>query len=404
MVKKIAVLGLVGVASLTFAIHCPKCGNPNHKCGSVNAAVAVQNELNITAKAAFLVEANSGKVLFSKDENKRLPIASMTKITTLAVIYDALKNGELKMDDKVMVSKTASGMGGSQAFLDFDAEYVVEDLIKSIIIASANDSCVALAEKIAGSETEFVARMNKLAASLDMTNTKYANCTGLPAAESYSCAADVAKIYSYLMKSPYYNYKSNEEPINKIWMYDLTHPSGRVTGLTNTNKHVRFMNECLGGKTGFTAEAGHCITIAAQKGEMKPVAVIIGASNSDTRFAESRALVEHVFNAYENRLIVDANAILGSVEIKRGLKNSVEVRAKENYYKLLKKGEPAAASVAIELNKDAKAPVDANTALGKVIVLDEGNVVREIAIVPVETVKELGYMDAVKVLTKKFKL
>jgi D-alanyl-D-alanine carboxypeptidase (penicillin-binding protein 5/6) len=112
-----------------------------------------------------------------------------------------------------------------------------------------------MAEHIAGSESEFVTRMNELAQRLGMQDTNYVNCTGLPAADNYSCAADVAKVYQYLMRSPYYSYKSNDTPINLTWMYDLTHPSGRVTGLTNTNKHARFFNGCVGGKTGFTQEA-----------------------------------------------------------------------------------------------------------------------------------------------------
>jgi D-alanyl-D-alanine carboxypeptidase (penicillin-binding protein 5/6) len=412
--KKSLSVGLIAVtATAAFAFACPKCGNPHHTCSNVSAIAAnvyagqqAAQELNITAKAAFLLEANSGKVLFTKDENKRLPIASMVKITTLAVIYDAMAAGEISMGDKVLVSREASGMGGSQAFLDFDAEYPVEDLIKSIIIASANDSCVAMAEHIAGSETEFVNRMNALANKLGMENTNYVNCTGLPAAENYSCAADVAKVYQYLMRSPFYGYKTADgTPINKIWMYDLTHPSGRVTGLTNTNKHVRFYNDCVGGKTGFTGEAGHCITVAANRGNMKPVAVIIGASASDVRFAESASLLNHVFTGYENKLVVDKNQKIGTVRVKKSAVESVDVYAKENYFDLVKRGEKnALPSVNVQLNETITAPNAKENAVGKIIVTDEGAVVREIDIICGADIDKLGLWDAVKIVGKNFKI
>lgn len=406
--KRFLVLGTCVVSAVVMMaagvwLVCPKHVNGHtHGCVAASTLGAQERvqELNVTAKAAFLVEANSGKVLFAKDENKRLPIASMVKITTLGVIFDALKDGAISMGDKVMVSPTASGMGGSQAFLDFDSEYVVEDLVKSIIIASANDSCVAMAERIAGSESEFVGRMNALAGRLGMSNTNYVNCTGLPAANSYSCAADVAKMYQYIMKSPFYNYNG----MNKVWMYDLSHPSGRVTGLTNTNRHARFFEGCVGGKTGFTAEAGHCITVAAVRGAMKPLAVIIGAKDSQARFNESGALLNHVFNGYENKLIVDANQKIATMRLKNAFADEVGVYARENYYDLVKKGAgEVAPTVTVELGECVNAPVKRDTAVGKVIVTDEGVVVREIDVVTGVDVDDLNFYEAVKKATGVYK-
>jgi len=372
---------------------------------SVNATTEVEKgDLNITAKAAFLIEANSGKVLFAKDENKRLPIASMVKITTLAVIYEALEAGQIKMADMVTVSREASGMGGSQAFLDFDSEYSVQDLIKSIIIASANDSCVAMAEHIAGSESEFVARMNDLAKRLGMENTNYANVTGLPAANAYSSAADVAKVYQHIMKSPFYNYKIGDQCMNLTWMYDLTHPSGRVTGLTNTNRHARFFNGVIGGKTGFTAEAGHCIAVASQRGAMKPLAIIVGGKDSTTRFNESAALMNHVFNGYENKLILDHNVSVGTVRLKKSMQDEISVFAKESFFDLVKKGvKEAAPTVSIELFDGVRAPIAKDSVLGKVIITDEGVVVREIDVVAGVDIDGLNYFDAIKKVTRQYK-
>ncbi|MDR0462500.1 MAG: D-alanyl-D-alanine carboxypeptidase [Christensenellaceae bacterium] len=411
MIKKILVIGLTTVAAASALLTVKPCCK---HCNSVNATIApiaqvmakekTSMEVNVTAKAAFLVETNSGKVLYTKDENKRLPIASMVKITTLAVIYDALEAGQIKMDQKVMVSREASGMGGSQAFLDFDSEYTVEDLIKSIIIASANDSCVAMAELIAGSESDFVTKMNELATKLGMENTNYVNCTGLPAAGGYSCATDVAKVYQHLMRSPYYAYKSGDTAINLTWMYDLTHPSGRVTGLTNTNKHARFFNGCIGGKTGFTAEAGHCVTVAAERGAMKPLAVIIGAADSTTRFAESGNLLNHVFGGYENKLIVDRTQKVGTVKVKNALNDSIDVFARENYFDLVKKGDKTAGPVVTVEFGSARAPFKRDTALGKIIVTNDGVVVREIDIVSGQDIAGLGYGGAIKKVTRNFKL
>lgn len=404
-IKRLIALGVISAIAGTGGIMAePKC----KKCERSEAVAYVtqQNDLNITAKAAFLLEANSGKTLFAKDEYKRLPIASMVKIMTLAVIYDALEAGQITMGDMVMVSREASGMGGSQAFLDFDSEYLVEDLVKSIIIASANDACVAMAEHIAGSQSEFVNRMNELASKLGMENTNFVNCTGLPAANSYSCAHDVAKMYQYIMRSPFYRYVgSSEQPPNKVWMYDLKHPSGRVTGLTNTNRHMRFFNGCEGGKTGYTAEAGHCIAVTATRGALKPIAVIIGASDSQTRFAESGNLMEHVFSSYENKLIVNAADVLGDIKLKKAMQDAISVYAKENFYDLVKKGDKDAGPiVTVQINDSAKAPIKKDTVLGTIIVTDEGVVVREIDIIAGTEVDGLNYFDSIRKIASSFKL
>lgn len=405
LIKGGIVIGIAAVAGVG-ALGLPQFTYNN--IATASADVAMYTEVvsakpstsapNITAKAAFLMEANSGKVLLSKDSDKQLPIASMVKIMTLAVIYDALDAGRIKMTDDVMVSQNASGMGGSQAFLDFDNTYKVDELIKSIIIASANDSCVAMAELIAGNEDDFVVRMNELAAKLGMQNTNYVNCTGLPAVGGYSSAADSAKVYAYIMKSPYYSL------FNTIWMYDLTHPSGRVTGLTNTNKHARFYQGCEGGKTGFTSESGHCITVTAARRNLKPIAVIVGASDSKTRFDESRALMDYVFDNYDNKLVVSSAAPVASVAIKKAVIEKTDVFPRENFYDLVKKGEKNQPSVNIEVVKSVKAPIGKADAIGKIIVTEDGKVVAEIDAVTGQDISSMTYLDAVRKIAGKFKI
>ena len=386
-----SMLGLIGVAGVTS-----KSIVPQIIYAAESAEVA--GIPNITAKAGFLIEANSGEVLYAKDENKRLPVASMTKVATLGVIYDAIADGKIKMDDMVVISPTASSMGGSQAFLDDGSEYSVAELIKSIVVASANDSCVALAEQLYGSTTEFVKKMNELAARLGCQNTNFVNCTGLPAVGAYSSAGDMAKLYQHIMKSPHY------ADFNKVWMYDLTHPSGRVTGLTNTNKLSRFYNGCDGGKTGFTAEAGHCITVTATRGALKPIAVIIGAGDSKTRFFEGSNLMNYAFDNYENKLLVDKTAAIADVKVRGAVAPTATLYPAQNFYKLTKKGNTDAIAINIEAPDELTAPVASSDGVGKIIVTDGGRVIAEIPVVTKCDIKKASYFETVKKIVSKSSL
>ncbi|MCL2586977.1 MAG: D-alanyl-D-alanine carboxypeptidase [Firmicutes bacterium] len=391
MKKKLFVMGLVCVIACCAVMMRPCCDG-----SAVMAADGA--ELRVTAKAAFLMEANSGRVLFSQDADKQLPIASMVKIGVLAVIYDALEAGEIALDEMVTVSQAASGMGGSQAFLDANSEYSVDELIKSIIVASANDSCVALAERIAGSESEFVNRMNALAQRLGMTGTNFVNVTGLPAPGAVSTASDVAKIYAYTMKSQYYGRHE------LVWMYDLTHPGGRITGLTNTNKHTRFFNGITGGKTGFTSEAGHCLAVSATRGNLRPIAVVIGATDSKTRFAETANMMNYVFGAYQNELIVSKDTVLIEVKVGKSMVDKIELFARDNFYDLVKKGDKSQPEIRIEPLEDIAAPLGAADALGKVVVVREGKAVAEIDLVTGIDIEKLNYWTSVQKVARKFKL
>ncbi len=352
----------------------------------------------ITAKAGFLLEANSGKVLFTHNADQHLPIASMTKVATLGVIYDAIAQGKISMDDMVLVSERASSMGGSQAFLDAGSEYSVRDLIQSIVVASANDSCVALAEYVSGSVENFVEEMNSFARSLGCQDTNFVNCTGLPATGAYSCAKDMAKMYQKIMQSPHYG------DFNHVWMYDLTHPSGRVTGLTNTNKLIRRYQGCLGGKTGFTNEAGHCITVAAKKGDLQPIAVIIGASNSQTRFNESSALLDYACQNFENRLVVDASKPLQTVKLNNAVSEEVEVYPAYNYYHLTAKNQNDQIALAVEVPATVTAPCSGTAEIGQVLVTDNGKVVAEIPVCTRTNVEKANYWQTVQKIIRRGQL
>jgi D-alanyl-D-alanine carboxypeptidase (penicillin-binding protein 5/6) len=404
MNKKIfvAALGVVSMIGLLGMSAKPckdcRCEEPVAVMAAAQDTAGENDTPKVTAKSAFLIEANSGEVLFAKEEHKRLPIASMTKIATLGVIYDAVDRGNIKMDDKVSVSSNASSMGGSQAFLDMNSEYSVADLIKSIVVASANDSCVAMAEKLCGNTAAFVNKMNDLAKQLGCTDTNFVNCTGLPATGAYSSASDIAKMYAYVMKSPHY------ADFNSIWMYDLTHPSGRVTGLTNTNKLIKFYSGCTGGKTGYTTEAGHCITVTASRGDLKPIAVIIGAESSKTRFAESSNLMNYAFNNFENRLLVNKAKPVGTLKLKGAVAGSVDVFPAENFYKLTKKGSESAVKIDMEIPDTITAPIANVDTVGKIIITQDGKVIKEIAITAGKNIGKASYFDTVKKVVRKFQI
>ena len=365
---------------------------------TVNVIPNQPNAPTISAKAAFLLEANSGKVLFAQNADKHLPVASMTKVATLGVIYRALADGKIAMDDMVPVSERASSMGGSQAFLDAGSEYSVHDLIQSIVVASANDSCVAMAEHIAGSVESFVDLMNQFARDLGCQNTNFVNCTGLPTPGAYSCARDMATMYLAIMQSPHYG------DFNQIWMYDLTHPSGRVTGLTNTNKLIRRYQGCLGGKTGFTNEAGHCITVAAKRGDLQPIAVIIGAPDSKTRFDESSALLDYACQNFANQLLVDSTVPIKTVNVKNAVAESIDLYPVHNYYHLTAKNGDTNLAVATEIPDNVTAPFDTTTDLGTVMVTDNGKVIAKIPVRAGNDVPRANYWQTVQKIVHKASL
>jgi D-alanyl-D-alanine carboxypeptidase (penicillin-binding protein 5/6) len=245
--------------------------------------------LDLHAKSAYLCDYATGTEIYALNETARLPIASMCKIMTLTLCFDAINEGVMTMDEEITVSERAASMGGSQVFLEANAKYPVRELMKSIVVCSANDSCVALAEKIAGNETAFTDKMNEKVRSLGLSNTLFANCTGLPRDPQYSCAKDVAVMLKALL--------ANEEyyEFGRVWLDKFQHPQGRYTEITNTNKLVRFYDGCDGGKTGFTNQAGFCLAATAKRNDMRIISVVIGEENSANRFDDVRSMFDYAF-------------------------------------------------------------------------------------------------------------
>ena len=362
-------------------------------CYSLNVNTVNAENMKLTSKSAVLMNCD-GEVLFEHNKDERRPIASMVKIMTLLLCFENIDANKISIEDEVVASERASSMGGSQAFLDAGASYKVENLIKSVIIASANDSCVALAETISGSVEGFVEQMNKKAEDLGMTNTVFTNCTGLPMAGQFSTANDVGIMFSQLIKHKKYFECAN------IWMDDFLHPSGRVTGLTNTNKLIRQYNGCDGGKTGYTAEAGHCLAATAKRNGTRLISVIVGGIDSKTRFSENKALFDYGFANFESKLYLSAEKpIEQKVKVIGGKQNELSVKLEKDLTCFGRKGQ-SAGEIVLELPEKVKAPVTEEDEIGYAHVVVNGKKVASVKVIAAQSVKKATFWDYLKNMVK----
>ncbi len=369
--RNIAAICAVGLyltsASIPLSVRTTGAENiRTQPCASTEIRETGAVDLQIRAKAAYLMDYASGTPVYAQNEKDRLPIASMCKIMTLILAFDSVDSGVLDVEEEITVSERAASMGGSQVFLEANAKYKVKELIKSIVVCSANDSCVALAEKICGNESVFVKKMNEKAKQLGANDTLFANCTGLPKEPQYSCAKDVAIMLKELLKHPaYYDF-------GKVWTDKFAHPEGRYTEITNTNKLVRFYDGCDGGKTGYTNQAGFCLAATAKRGDMRIVSVVIGAENSGNRFEDTKTMFDYAFANYAVLPVVSENEILEEeIWVHGGREKSVQVRPQRSSYIFCKKGDKP--SVSIELKSDSiAAPVQRGDSVGELVVYKEG--------------------------------
>ena len=342
--------------------------------------------LATTCKSAMLLDANTGTVVYEKNTKQHLPIASMVKIMTLSLAFDEIAKREVPLDTIVTASENAASMGGSQAFLDANANYRLDELLKSIVVASANDSCVAVAEYLYGSVDAFVSAMNERASALGLNDTKFVNCTGLPKEGQYSCAADVAVMFKDLMRhEKFYEYA-------KVWMYDFSHPGGRVTGLTNTNKLIRFYDGCDGGKTGYTDEARSCITVTAKRGDTRLICVAIGAENSKTRNKEVSEMLNYGFANYKTVYAVQKCEVLGEYSVDGGKTDKITAVAEQDYTVFVKSGEKSDVTLQIDIDT-LNAPIAQGQKVGTVNILINGEKCGSVNAVAQNACQKKGYKD-----------
>lgn len=345
-----------------------------------------------TSKSAIMLDYDTGTVLVDKNSDEKRPIASMVKIMTLLITFDEIDAGKLSKEEMITVSEYAAGMGGSQMFLDAGETYSVSDLIKGVTVCSANDAATALGERISGDIHSFVDKMNEYAKNLGMTNTLFCNATGLPnSGEQYSSARDVSAMFSKLLsKSSYYEY-------SKIWMEDYAHPDRRITQMVNTNKLIRFYKNCDAGKTGYTAEAGHCLAASALNNGMRVVSVVLGAENSKARFKEVTDLFNYAFANYEVKTIISkGESIPNELRVDKAKEDVFELYVDKDLKIFSRKNVQNGYEVKIELAENLKAPISKETPLGKVKVVKNGETVAEANIFSGKDIEKLNYKDALE--------
>ena len=321
------------------------------------------DELTLDAPSALLMEKQTGTVLFAKDEHTPREPASVTKVMTLLLTMEAVDSGALSYDDAVTGSAHAASMGGSQIWLKEGEQMRVEDLIKAVCVVSGNDAAVALGEHLAGSEEAFVARMNERAKELGMNDTHFVNCTGLPADGHVTSAYDIALMSRELIwRHP------DIRRFTTIWMDSLR---DGVSMLVNTNKLVRFYPGATGLKTGSTSTAKYCISATAEKDGMELIAVILGGSTSDKRFADAKALLNYGFASYA--LVTAApESPLPAVPVTLGTQKTVQTILTPDNALLLEKNRAGGLTQSLALPETLEAPIEAGEPLGTLDIFDAG--------------------------------
>ena len=345
---------------------------------------ATASELELNSKSACLMEASTGRILYEINADERLEPASVTKIMSLLLVFEAMDEGKFDLDTPVTGSEHACSMGGSQIWLEPGETMSVNEMLKAVVVASANDCTVALGELVAGSEEGFVALMNERASQLGMENTHFVNCTGLPAENHYTTARDIAIMTRELHKhKKVYDY-------TKIWMDTLR---GGEFGISNTNKLIRFYNGATGMKTGYTSSALYCMSATAERNGMNLIAAVMKAETSDKRFADAKKLLEYGFANYS---IYKPEAIeLGSIKVKGGLSDFVPLSVEQSDI-LIDKGRASKIEMTTEIAEDITAPFEKNTEVGRVIYSVDGKNVACFPIVTAESCGKIGFFDIFK--------
>ena len=341
-----------------------------------------QEDISLTAKSAILVEKSSGNVLFEKNADEALPPASVTKIMTLLLVFEAIDAGRLTYEDMVPVSAYAAGMGGSQAYMEEGEEMSVDDMLKAVFVSSCNDAAVALGEKISGSIDVFVSLMNERASQLGMSNTYFENCTGLDDTNRTS-ARDIAIMARELIKYP----KVREYAT--IWMDTIR--DGQF-GLSNTNKLVKTYNGITGLKTGFTSEAMYCLCATAERDGMELVAVVLGCPTSKERFNDAAGLLNYGFANYA--VVSYERPHIADLKVQRGKNSLVKVAPDvPSVTALIKKGDNVGITAKTDMEKSIKAPAAKGTKVGRVSYYLGENLLCESDVVTVEDAREKSLID-----------
>lgn len=361
---------------------------------------AEQVMLNLKSESSVLMEASTGKIIYEENAKEHLSPASITKIMTLLLIFEALNEGRISLTDSVVTSEYASSMGGSQVFLEVNEIQTVETMIKCIVVASANDASVAMGEFIAGTNEQFVARMNERAKELGMNDTHFVDCCGLTdSSEHYTCAYDIALMSRELIL----NHPTVFE-YTQIWMEDITHTTAKgnsVFTLSSTNKLLKQYQWATGLKTGFTSKAKFCLSATANKNDIQMIAVVMKAPDSKTRFSEAAKLLEYGYSI--SRVYEDVHPEeIEDVSVLGGIKNKLKVEFEGPFtYLDINGNDLSSITQSIQWNDKIKAPIKVGDVVGKAVYELNGSVIGECPIISMESVDRAGYGDYLFDLIKK---
>lgn len=345
-------------------------------------SLADESVLQLDCRAAVLMEPETGSILYAKSPDERLPEASITKVMTALLVFEALDAGRLSLEDTAVCSEYAASMGGSQIWLEPGEEMTVHELLKATMVGSANDASVVLAEKLAGSHESFVAMMNDRAAGLGLTNTAYKNCTGLDAEGHVTSARDIAIVSAELLRH------EKVRDYSTIWMDTMR---GGQLQLVNTNKLVHSYEGVTGLKTGTTSQAGCCLAASAEREGMSLIAVIMGAPNSKTRFACARKLLDYGFAGYELLALEGVKAEVPGVTVECGMEKTVPTVTDMSGRVLIPKGRAADVTAAVSASDVLTAPVEYGQTVGTVTVRLDGKALGVYSILTDDRVERITF-------------
>lgn len=367
----------------------------------VNARVEPSEKetgMKVKAKAAVLMDAVSGEVLFAQNAHKKLPPASVTKVMTMLLILEGCDSGKIRLSDTVTISERAASMGGSQMYMEPGEQHTVEELLKGVAMVSANDGCVALAEHLAGSVEMFVEQMNKRATELGMKDSHFVNTNGLPVANHYTSAYDIAVMSRALIAFP--------ETAQWFTKWQDTIKVGlpgkeKEFGLTNTNKLIKQYPGAIGIKTGFTQDAGYCLSGAAERDGTRLIGVILGCTTSNIRFAEIKRLLDYGFSNYESVKIAEKGQVQKALKIEKGTPSKVDVIMEDDAAILVKKGNKNRIKTKIEMDGYIKLPLKRGQKLGELVVLQDGKEKERFPIVARDSAKKASIKELYIQMMKK---
>lgn len=339
------------------------------------------------AKSAILIEASTGTIIYEKNSHEKLAPASMTKMMSMLLIVEAIEDGKLSWDQMITTSENASSMGGSQILLETGEKMSVEDLFKGIAVASGNDAVVALSEAVAGTEEEFVNMMNQRAKELGLEDTNFKNPHGLDTANHYTSAYDMAMIAKELVRhekvleftSIYEDYL-REDQENKVW-------------LVNTNKLVKFHDGMDGLKTGYTKEAGYCLTATAKRGDTRFITVVMGEEDTKTRNSETTSMMDYAFGQYEVEKVLDKKRTVGTVRVEKGKVDTIQLVPIDDVTILNKKSDQKKNSNYEVKTKTITAPIKKGEQVGELILEVDGEEKRTVPLTVQESIEKANLLE-----------